>query len=159
MKPVIPGTPASFGAKRHCSLPLLMKCEVFLSVMINKQNSEWNSRRFVLLERRDREIHRQLQKDDEDAAKQHSESSCPLCTLLHSLLAESREEWREALSLRVNELKREVRYSAGAALPARRDGNEGDDVEWSVAQLYKTFGDWSQQHGHGGITDLALIWR
>ncbi|KAF8278161.1 putative Rab-GTPase-TBC domain containing protein [Trypanosoma cruzi] len=110
----------------------------FLSVMINKQNSEWNSRRLVLLERRDREIHRQVRKDDEDVAKQHSESSCPLCIFLHSLLAESREEWREALSLRVNELKREVRYSAGAALPARRDGNEGDDVEWSVAQLYKT---------------------
>ncbi|EKF30404.1 hypothetical protein MOQ_005789 [Trypanosoma cruzi marinkellei] len=110
----------------------------FLSVMINKQNSEWNSRRFVLLERRDREIHRQPRKNDESAAKQKNESSWPLCMLLHALLAESREQWREALSLRVNKLKREVRHSAGAGLPTKSDGDEGDDVEWSVAQLYKT---------------------
>ncbi|RNF08998.1 TBC1 domain family, member 19 [Trypanosoma conorhini] len=107
-----------------------------LSVVVSKQNSDWDSRRHGLLERRERELSHQSPNGGDGPARQASELSRPLCMLLHTLLAESRKQWRAVLSTRVNALKREVRRSVSGALPDRNAGDENEEVEWSVAQLY-----------------------
>ncbi|ORC88196.1 TBC1 domain family, member 19 [Trypanosoma theileri] len=123
------------------------KMQSALSMIIKKQNSEWDSRRYSLLERRDIELvraRRRATAAGDTLNSNKSTESC--CMLLHTLLEESRRQWGELLSTRVNALKREVRHGENNNSNNNKNGNDNnknmnddtdsEDVEWSAMQLY-----------------------
>ncbi|KAH9600848.1 hypothetical protein LSM04_008866 [Trypanosoma melophagium] len=110
------------------------KMQSALYMIIKKQNSEWDSRRYSLLEQRDIELVRKRRRMNAGAVRNSNRSTETCSTLLNSLLEESRREWGQLLSTRVNALKREVRRGDNGN--NNNDDTDNGDVEWSALRLY-----------------------
>ncbi|ESL08252.1 hypothetical protein TRSC58_04049 [Trypanosoma rangeli SC58] len=94
-----------------------------LSVVIRRQNSDFEARRHSFLECRDRDLLHQSQRAIDGTVGQPSELSRPFCMMLHSLLAESRRQWQEMLSSRATCI--EARGAVGSVVGHVLDTESG----------------------------------
>ncbi|KEG11010.1 TBC1 domain family, member 19 [Trypanosoma grayi] len=109
-----------------------------LLMITAKQNSAFESRRISLLEQREQELLRCGRHHRKISTKLGNKSTEPICMLLHSLLGESRRKWRQMLSARVQTLKQSVHQVDGMPAVEVSSSEDGEDLEWSVEQLYGT---------------------
>nr|CCC50370.1 conserved hypothetical protein [Trypanosoma vivax Y486] len=82
-----------------------------LSMIIQKQNSDLDTRRSRLLKQRERDRARSAEAADSEADEQSTLLAEPCCALLHSLLSQSRRLWASVLSARLQVLKKELSHS------------------------------------------------